>query len=84
MKAKYNRRTWLNSNNADGTSSVVAFDGVVKDYHNKKVNDRWLEIADCRNKIRLHQTTDDTKNDFISKIKILHNEIGLFIKHLEK
>ena len=79
----YNKRTWLNPLKSDLTGSIVAFDGKVK-YENKFVDDRFLEITDCRNKIRLHQTTDDTKDDFIEKLKLLKSEIEQFINHLEK
>ena len=79
----YNRRTWLNPIKSDSTSTVVAFNGMVT-YKDEQVSDRFLEIADCRNKIRLHQTSDDTKGDFIYKLKLLKNEIDLFINHLEK
>ena len=78
----YNKRTWLNANLSDGTSSVVAFDGWVT-YKGKPVGERFLEIADCRYKIRLHQTSDDTKNDFIIKMRLLRDNIIEFIEHLE-
>jgi len=78
----YSKRTWLNPIKSDSSSSVVAFDGKVI-YKDELVDDRFLEIADCRNKIRLHQTSDDTKEDFIDKMKLLKNEIELFIEHLE-
>lgn len=78
----YNRRTWLNPIESDNTGSIVTFDGKVT-YDNKQEDSTFIEIADCRNKIRLHLTTDDTKEDFIKKMKLLRNEIELFIKHLE-
>lgn len=81
----YNKRTWLNEIDSDSTGSVVAFDGEVTDLDSgKRYPQRFLEIADCRNKTRLHQTSDDSKQDFIDKIKLLRSEIDLFIKHLEK
>lgn len=79
----YNKRTWLNSENSDSTGSVVAFNGRLIDFDGKEYNSTFLEIADCRNKIRLHITSDDTKEDFITKLKLLNNEINLFINHLE-
>lgn len=80
----YNKRTWLNSIKSDSTGSVVAFDGKVTDIDNERSYDqRFLEIADCRNKVRLHQTSDDTKEDFIEKMELLHYEIGAFIDHLK-
>ena len=83
MKIMYNKRTWLNSIKSDSTSSVVAFDGKVT-YENKSVDSRFLKISDCHNKIGLHQTTDETKEDFIEKMKLLKKEIEQFINHLEK
>ncbi len=78
----YNKRTWLNSDKSDSTGSVVAFDGKVT-YKGKYLDERFLEIADCRSKIRLHQTSDDTKEDFLVKIKLLKTEIEQFIEYLE-
>lgn len=79
----YNKRTWLNPETKDGTSSVVAFNGTVTDYKNKTYPSTFLEISDCQNKIRLHQTSDDTREEFINKLTLLKSEIELFIKHLE-
>lgn len=80
----YNKRTWLNAESCDSTGSIVAFDGKVTDIDNKKeYTQRFLEIADCRRKIRLHQTSDDTDEDFLNKMKLLKSEIEQFIHHLE-
>ena len=38
---------------------------------------------DCFVIATLRKTEDDTTEDFIDKMKILKNEIELFIKHLE-
>lgn len=80
----YNKRTWLNQVKSDSTGSVVAFDGDIVDFEGKKYHSTFLEIADCRHKIRLHITSDDTKEEFIEKMKLLKEEIELFINHLEK
>ena len=79
----YNKRTWLNAIKSDSTGSVVAFDGKVT-YGNELVDSTFLEVSDCRHKIRLHLTSDDDKQDFIDKMKLLRNEIDEFINHLEK
>lgn len=80
----YNKRAWLNSIKSDSTSSVVAFDGKVTDLDtSNKYIQRFLEIADCRGKIKLHKTSDDTDEDFLNKMKVLKNEIYAFIIHLE-
>lgn len=81
----YNSRTWLNPINSDSTGSVVAYDGEVTDLDSgKKYPHTFLEISDCRGKARLHLTSDDTKEQFIEKMKMLKYEIELFINHLEK
>jgi hypothetical protein len=80
----YIKRTWLNSSDSDSTGSIVAFDGKVTDLDsNNKYTQRFLEIADCRNKVRLHKTSDDTDESFLIKMKLLKNEIEQFINHLE-
>lgn len=80
----YNKRTWLNADTCDSTGSIVAFDGKVTDIDTKnEYTQRFLEIADCRNKIRLHKTSDDSDSDFLNKMKLLKSEIEQFINHLE-
>jgi molybdopterin synthase catalytic subunit len=79
----YNKRKWLNKNTSDSTGSVVCFAGKVKN-KDKYFDDMFIEIADCRNKIRLHITDDDTKKDFINKLKTLNKEIINFIDYLSK
>lgn len=84
MNPGYNKRTWLNNKYSDSTSSVVAFDGEVTDLDTEnKYPQRFLEIADCHHKIRIHLTSDDTSEDFLNKIKLLKNEIGEFVSYLE-
>ena len=80
----YNKRTWLNSTEKDGTSSVVAFDGRVTDFKGKTYPSTFLEISDCQRKIRLHVTADDNAGDFIEKLELLQIEIKLFINHLKE
>ena len=83
MKTMYNKRTWLNTE-SDSTGSVVAFDGTVTDLDTgREYTQRFLEISDCRNKVRLHKTSDDSDGDFLRKMKLLKSEIEQFIKHLE-
>lgn len=80
----YNKRTWLNSIESDSTGSVVCYDGEVTDLDTfRKYPQTFIEIADCRRKIRLHMNSDDTREMFIDKMKLLKEEIELFIDHLE-
>ena len=82
---KYNKRTWLNSKKSDSTGSIVCFSGEVTDLDTgKKYSQMFLELSDCRNKVRLHLTSNDTKLEFLNKMRLLKNEISKFIKYLEK
>lgn len=84
MNCNYNRRTWLNPTSSDSTGSVVAFDGDITDLDSgNQYPQLFLEISDCHHKIRLHQTSDDSREDFVRKMKLLQSEISLFIENLE-
>lgn len=80
----YNERTWLNTKDSDSTSSIVAFDGMVTDLDtNNKYVQRFLEIADCRTKIRIHKTSDDSDEIFYNKLTVIRNEIDKFLDYLK-
>jgi len=83
MKSMYNRRVWLNKDNSPSTGNVVAFDGNTI-YRDEKIRNIFLSISDCSVSARLHKSDNDTIDEFIDKMKLLHSEIGLFIKHLEQ
>jgi hypothetical protein len=78
----YNRRTWLNPLKSDSTGSVVAFNGDIT-YKGELIEEMFLEISDCKNKLRLHITSDESKEDFIRKMELLRDEINMFINHLK-
>ena len=77
----YNKRTWLNKDTSSSTSNVVAFDGMVKDGEERMT---FLSISDCKHTIILHAREDESFEDFINKMKLLENEIRLFIHHLNR
>lgn len=79
----YSKRVFLNKLNSASTGSVVTFDGIVQ-YKNERVRSTFLSISDCYVSARLHKADEDTADDFIDKMKLLKNEIELFINHLEK
>lgn len=70
----YSNRVWLNPHGHSSTGSVVAFHG--------EASWIFLEIADCRGKVRLHKTDNDTTEQFIEKMEALRNVIDEFIAHL--
>ena len=82
MGTRYCKKTWLNPPESSSTGSVVAFDGKVT-HHDELVNTTYLEVADCFGKITLHRGKDDNAQDFINKMKLLRDEINLFLEHLE-
>lgn len=77
----YNKRTWLNKPGSRSTGNVVCFDGEIT-YHGKKHRDTFTSISDCDRTIRLHPTEDDTLMDYIDKLKLLRDDLNLFIYHL--
>ena len=79
--SEYNRRTWLNRENSTFTGSVVCC-------HMPESSRRYstfLEIADCNGKVQLHKGDDDADSleAFICKLKLLRDEIEMFITALE-
>ena len=78
----YNRRIWLNKEDSPSLGNLIAFDGEVK-YSEGAERTTFLAISDCRFTIKLTKNTE-TIDDFIDKMKLLKNEIELFISHLEQ
>lgn len=78
----YNKRTWLNPDNSPSLGSIVAYDGREM-WKGKMFGDCFLAISDCHVTAKLHKTEDDSFEDFLNKMKLLHEEIGQFIQHLE-
>jgi hypothetical protein len=80
----YNSRVWLNKIGSPSTGNVVAFDGEVNHWKGDKIRETYLQVSDCSISARLSKTSDDTVEDFIQKMKILREEIDLFVNHLER
>ena len=84
----YSSRAWLNHPNSPSTGSVVCYDGIwpenPKSAESETSPHVYCEIADCHMKVRLHQSHQDSREDFIEKMKLLREEIDKFITHLEK
>lgn len=77
---RYNKRTWLNEENSSFTGNVICCDTDCED--NQYL---FVQISDCHNSIRLHSHIGE-ENDhskFINKVKLLRDELDLFIKYLE-
>lgn len=78
----YNKRTWLNKENSPSLGSIVTFDGEVQ-YSDGLERTTFLALSDCSKTIKLIKNTEST-TDFINKMKLLRDEINLFIEHLEQ
>lgn len=79
---QYSKKVWLNKSESPSMGSVVAFDGYNL-WRGKKIRNTFLAVSDCFVIATLRKTEDDTTEDFIDKMKVLKNEIELFINHLE-
>lgn len=79
----YNKRTWLNKVGSPSNGSVTAFDGEVT-HRGVKERIMFLSVSDCNNSIKLHKIDDDSVEDFINKMKLLREDIELFIDYLEE
>ena len=81
-KVYYNHRVWLNSENSRSTGSIVCFDGET-DFSDGTARDLFIEVADCRGKVRIHKSSDDSVGEFIQKLSAMRDEIDFFISHLD-
>jgi len=82
-KANYNKRFWLNNEDSEATGSVVAFEGIVERWKDRIELATFLEIADCNNKIVLHQLPSDNREEFIQKMRLLSKVVTEFADFLD-
>ena len=81
---QYNKRTWLNPDGNPSTASVVSFVGKTKWRDDLPPFDNYyLEIADCNTKIRLHKTAEETKEEWVAKLRKLRNHLDEYLQYLE-
>lgn len=74
-------RKFLNIASSDFTGSVVAFHGKGRWQSDEVIT--FLEIADCHNKVRLHNSNTETIAVFVRKLKLLRTVLNQFINYLE-
>lgn len=79
----YKQTKELNSKKSPSTGSCTAFYGK-SPWKGFKSPYMFFEVADCSNKIRLHNSQTDSKKDFIKKMKLLRSELNNFIEFLEE
>ena len=78
----YNSRIWLNPEDISSTGSIVCYAGE-SPWKGIKYT-RFVEVADCHGKVRLHQTDKETLPAYIKKLKTMHAALGDYIRELEK
>ena len=78
-KCLYSSRKWLNPEDSAATGSVVCYDGTLD---GEIV--RFMELASCNFKARLHQYKDCSEAEYIQKLTDLRDELTKYIDHLTK
>lgn len=86
-KVFYKKHIELNPPTSPSTGTITIYDGVDiwiddKDGSKSEVENRFIEITDCYNKIRLHQSRFDTKKDWIDKLMRLQDTIDNYLVFL--
>ena len=76
----YCERQWLNKEGSASTGSYVAYHGPSP--WGKDETMTFFEVADCNEKVRLHITPLDTKQDYITKLQLLADGLNKFIEFL--
>lgn len=83
MADKYTERQWLNKPGSHSTGSIAVFDGPHSWGERKDVWTSWIEVKDCYGGIRLHMAYDDSRDDFIDKVKTMRDVLDRFLTHLQ-
>ena len=79
----FNERVWLNSKTSASTGSIVCFDGILNSWDGM-YRSMFVEIGDCKGKVRLHNSYTETKEEFIDKLEYLAETLKTFINHLKE
>lgn len=84
MKKTYHKREWLTKVGDPATPAVVSFAGKTKWGGEDNPSEFFmLEISSCHDKVRLHKTSDQTKEDWIKQMEKLHSHIGSYLEFLK-
>lgn len=79
----YKKQVWLNRKGSSSTGSVVAFDGIEKDWEGDSFRNTFIQINDCSRSITLHKTENDSIPQFVQKLDKLECIIRDFKEHLK-
>lgn len=80
--AHYNQRVWLNKHSSSSTGSIVCYSGNAnwtEEGQNVPAVTRFVEVADCHNKIRIHQGQLETLQEFINKVELMQKTLSDYL-----
>lgn len=84
INTRYRKHIDLNPN-TPSTGTVTFYDGQIIDAD--KPDDIWedqfIEIADCRGKVKLHRASYDTQEDWLNKVTELHKALSNYLEYLK-
>lgn len=81
MAESYVERVWLNPPTSPSTGSIAVYDGV-SPFAPDTDELSYVEVADCHQKVRLHQTKNDSREDFATKVEVMRDVLDRFARHL--
>lgn len=81
-KTKYCKRVWLNQDDSPSTGSIVCYAGDLE------WDDGWnpsyfVEVSDCHNKIRIHQSCQDTLEEYITKVRAMRDALTDYLNEID-
>jgi len=83
---RYNDRLWLNDERISSTGSIVCYSGESswkKPNSEEPEHTRFVEIADCHSKVRIHQSDLESLQEYIDKIREMKKALERYIQRLE-
>jgi hypothetical protein len=80
----YCKKIFLEADELPSTSTLVCYEGkpAWADKDRPDYRDKFVEIGNCHEKIRLHKTDLETDRQFLLKIALLRDELSEFLDYL--
>ena len=80
----YKEHTELNGA-TPSTGDITCYDGVIIDTdENKSYPSQSITISDCHTRVRLHRGSYDSDEDWLWKVRAMHDALGRYREHLEQ
>lgn len=85
VKTRFKEHVELNGA-TPSTGDITCYDGVIIDPEGKEPDyeSQSITISDRHSRIRLHRGSYDSQEDWLRKVRTLHESIGRYRDHLEK